>query len=457
MVEQVTALIGTIVPQYQELLDSSRHLSTGNEEQVVKVRSTLQAASGMTHSFRKMLAETDDLSLRTANRAEVAAQLSTTTDDIAERLREYASTVLETSASIEEMAITFRETSANIADLTASTGQTASSITEITSSIAHVRDHAHRTSEHSEDVRVKAQEGMMAMVATNKVMGDIEEANQESHACINRLAAHSERVGEFLAIIQEVAKQTNLLSLNASIIAAQSGEGGRAFAVVAEEVSALAHRTAQSATGIQLLVQDIRQETSAAQQSVSRGMERAAAGVQTCHRTEDILSTIERYAVEASEMVKKIAQATEEQATGSRLITQEVEKNLQRVQQITRAMQEQERGAAHIVRTLEEMKSLLATITSSVEEQSKGNHYYLGSVNEDNQKSSQLRQDAQEQLQAAETVEGFIIETGNLVEANALQAQQIAARIRAVADLTEGLKKELEPFRVTSATGGNIS
>jgi methyl-accepting chemotaxis protein len=271
------------------------------------------------------------------------------------------------------------------------------------------------------------------------------------------LATHSERVGEFLAIIQEVAKQTNLLSLNASIIAAQSGEGGRAFAVVAEEVSALARRTAQSATGIQLLVQDIRQETTAAQQSVSRGMERAAAGVQTCHRTVDILSTIERYAVEASEMVKMIAQATEEQATGSRLITQEVEKNLQRVQQITRAMQEQERGAAHIVRTLEEMKSLLATITSSVEEQSKGNRYYLGSVNEDNQKSSQLRQDAQEQLQAAETVEGFIVETGNLVEANALQAQQIAARIRAVADLTEGLKKELEPFRVTSARGESIS
>lgn len=447
MVEQVSSLIGTIAPQYRELLQASHRLAEGNAEQVLKVRDTLTATGGMGQSFRQMLAETDDLTRRTANRADVGAQLSTATDAIAERIREYTSAVLETSASIEQMAITFREISGNVADLTTSTSETASSITEISSSIANVRDHALRTSQCSEDVRNRAQEGMKAMADTRRAMADIARASRDSQASISRLAVHSERVGEFLTVIQEVVKQTNLLSLNASIIAAQSGESGKAFGVVAEEVRGLARRTAQSAGEIQLLVEDIREETAAAQESVNRSMEQVEAGVETTERTGEILTRIEESAVEASDMVKKIASATEEQASGSRLITEAMEQNQQRVQQITRSVQEQERGTAHIVRALEQMKSLLASITSSVEEQSKGNRFYLESINEDNAKTMQLREDSQRQLQAAEGVTGFITETGKLVEANALQAQQIADRIAAVAELTERLKEELEPFQ----------
>lgn len=447
MVEQVSSLIGTMAPQYQELLLASRRLSAGNTEQVLKVRDTLQAASGMSQSFRQMLAEADDLTRRAGSRAEVGAQLSTGTEALAERFREYSSAVLETSASIEEMAVTFREISANIADLTSSTGETASSIVEISSSIAHVRDHALRTSQCSEDVRIKAQEGIAAMNATLRTMGEIEASSRDSQAAIGRMALHSERVGEFLTVIQEVVQQTNLLSLNASIIAAQSGESGKAFSVVAEEVRALARRTAQSAGEIQSLVNDIRQETAAAQASVNRGMERAKEGVKTSEGTGRILAGIEESAVEASDMVKKIAQATEEQASGSRLITEAMEKNQQRIQQITRAMQEQERGTAYIVRALERMKALLTSISSSVEEQSTGNRFYLESINEDEIKTRQVREDSQQQLLAAEAVAGFITETGELVEANALQAQQIADRIGAVAQLTERLKQELEPFQ----------
>jgi methyl-accepting chemotaxis protein len=447
MVEQVSTLIATMVPQYEELLHSSHRLAEGNAEQVVKVRDTLRAAGGMSQSFRQMLAETEDLSRRAADRAEVGAQLGTATDALAERIRDYSSAILETSASIEEMAITFREISANIADLTASTGETASSIAQISSSIANVRDHALRTSQCSEDVRIKAQEGMAAMTDTRRAMGDIENSNRDSQTSIKRLTVHSERVGEFLTVIQEVVKQTNLLSLNASIIAAQSGDSGKAFGVVAEEVRGLAQRTAQSAGEIQLLVDDIRRETSAAQESVNRGMERVRSGVEMSERTGRILAGIEESAVEASDMVKKIARATEEQASGSRLITGSMEKNQQRIQQITRSMQEQERGASYIVRALERMKSQLTSITTSVDEQSRGNRFYLETINEDSAKTQQLREDSQQQLLAAETVAGFITETGELVEANALQAQQIAARIGAVAQLTEQLQQELEPFR----------
>ena len=244
-------------------------------------------------------------------------------------------------------------------------------------------------------------------------------------------------------------QQTNLLSLNAFIIAAQAGEQGMSFSVVAQEVKSLALRTASSATEIDLLVQDIQKETGSVQRSISQGTVRVNEGVAISGLTADALVQIEQSAIEASDMVKKIALATEEQAAGSRLITEEVQSNLARARQITSAVQEQGRGAALIVQTLEQMRGLAKNITSSSQEQAKGNKLYLKSVMGDSEKAKNLRLESLQQLRAAEEVQGFIKQAGRLIEANADEAKQMAARIGAISALTEQLKVEIAPFRST--------
>jgi methyl-accepting chemotaxis protein len=288
---------------------------------------------------------------------------------------------------------------------------------------------------------------MHSMETTRKAMTEIERANQESSQCIDRLAAKSARVGEILTVIHDVVQQTNLLSLNAFIIAAQAGESGRAFSIVAGEVKSLALRTANSAREIDQLVQDIQKETGTVQRSVSQGMARVKEGVEISALTADALVKIEESAAEASDMVKKIASATEEQAAGSRLISGEVESNLARGRQITSAVKEQELGTVAIVRALEQMKELAIRISSSSQDQARGNKLYLKSVLDDSEKAKNLKAESLYQLQAAEEVKGFITETGMLIEANADVAKQIAARIEAISQLTEQLKCELAPFR----------
>ncbi|HEY5513399.1 MAG TPA: methyl-accepting chemotaxis protein [Geomonas sp.] len=447
MVENVSALIIDIVPFYQELSTTSRHLEKGNEKQVKEVRRTQDAAEGMHRSFQKMLVDTEDLATRTDNRASIAAQMSAATDAIAENIREYSSAVSETSSSIAEMAMSIHETSGNIEGLTHSTEQTSSSIMQISAAIGNVRDNALRSSECSENVRLKAQEGMRSMEATHKAMTEIERANNESSDGIDRLAAKSARVGEILVVIQDVVQQTNLLSLNAFIIAAQAGERGKAFSVVAGEVKSLALRTANSATEIDLLVRDIQKETGNVQRSVRQGTVRVKEGVEISALTADALVKIEESATEACDMVKKIATATEEQAAGSRLITKEVENNLERAKKITSAVQEQERGTVHIIRALEQMKDLAKKIASASQDQARGNKLYLMSVMDDSEKAKNFKVESLQQLKAAEEVQGFINEAGKLIEANADVAKQIAARIEAISALTEQLKCELAPFR----------
>lgn len=454
MVENVSTLIARIIPMYHQLTNASRQMVVGNETQVDKVREVTLAVEKMNGSFGKVLKEVEDLTRRTEEKASISAEMSATTDAIADNIKQYSSAVLEISASIEEMALSLRETTSNVEGLAASAEQTTSSVTEISSSIAHVHDNAQQTAEHSDKVRRQAQEGILAMTATLKTMREIEASSEESYGAINRLSTHTARVGEFLNVINDVVEQTNLLSLNASIIAAQAGVRGKAFAVVAEEVRALAHRTSASTKEIEELVKNIQKESAAVQRTVTQGKDKVSAGVKISSTANESLMKIEASAAEASQMVKKIAGATLEQAAASKLITEETEKNLGRVKQLSKAIQEQEKGAALIVHSLENMRDVSQQIASATQEHSRGNRLYLKSVLEDNEKVKSLKDTSLQQLVVSERVATFVREAGSLIEANAEEAKQIVSEIESIHRLTDKLKQELEPFRADQSVSG---
>jgi len=451
MVEQVSRLIVEVAPLYRELAAASRELKSGNERQVKEVRRTREAVDGMHRSFGEVLQATEDLTTRTQNRARIAAELSGSTETIAQSIREYSAAVTLSSGSIAKMASSIRETREHLEGLIHSTEQTSSSILEISASIGNIRDNARRSSDCSESVKLQAQEGMRSMEATRQAMTEIERSSGESSEYIGRLAAKLVRIGESLNVIHEVVQQTNLLSLNAFIISAQAGEQGKSFSVVAQEIKSLALRTADSATEIDSLVQDIQRETATVQASVDRGMERVREGVVVTAQTAQALMRIEESASEASDMVRRIAQATGEQASGSRLITAEVEQNLSRGQQISAAVQTLEAGTNSIVATLQQLDDLARRISTSSEDQARGNRLYLASVQEDSEKAKRLKDDSLCQLNAADEVKGFLAQAGALIESNAEDASQMAARIEAIAELTEQLKQELAPFTPAGA------
>lgn len=447
MAENISLLMDRVTPLHRHLREKSLTMVTGNEQQAEKEAETLRAVEEMNAFLNVLIREIEELAVRTDERASISTEMSATTDTIAENIKEYSAAVLETSASIEEMALSIRQSADNIEALAISTEQTSSSISQIGAAISNVRDNAQRTAECSEGVRKQAQDGLQSMTSTMKAMNAIEKSTEESYEAIHRLSVHSARIGNFLEVIQDVVEQTNLLSLNASIIAAQAGERGKAFAVVAEEVRSLAHRTAQSAKEIDDLVKDIQKETAAVQRSVAQGKDRIKEGVKISALTNEALVRIETGAAEASDMVQRIATATVEQASGSRLISEEAAKNLERVKQVTRATQEQERGISMIVKALEQMRLLSQRITTSTQEQARGNRLYLKSVLEDNEKVKKLRDTSIQQIMMGDVLLNYVREAGRLIESNAALAKQNMEEIEAITDLNTKLQKELNPFK----------
>lgn len=447
MVENVSRLAADISSRHGRLTSDFSKTVLSNERQAAREKETIRAIDDMNAFFRDLLREIQDISSRTDERASISTQMSAATDAIALSIQEYSASVLETSASIQEMAVSIKGTSSNIEALTASTEQTYNSINGIGSSIIDIRDSARRTSDCSDKVRDQAVEGMDAMAATIAAMVEIEEHSDRSVDAINRLSSHSLRVGEFLDVIKEVVSQTNLLSLNASIIAAQAGDRGKAFAVVAEEVRALARRTSASTDEIEELVGNIQKETVAAEMAARLGKDKVAEGVKVSGKADEALHRIEESAAEASRMVQQIAAATDEQASGSKLITEEAEKNLSRVKQFSRAIQEEEAGAQLIVRSLERMRGLSEKITLSTDEQARGNRLYMKSVQDDNDKVKRLKETCMEQIAIGDVLRNEVNEVDRLIEGTAEEARKMLGEIERINNLITDMHREMESFR----------
>jgi len=447
MVENVSRLAADISSRHDLLTTDFSETVNSNERQAAREKETIRAVDDMNAFFRDLLMEIQDIASRTDERASISTEMSAATDAIALSIQEYSCSVMETSTSIQEMALSIKETSENIDALTASTEQTYNSINSIGTSIIDIRDNARRTSDCSDKVRLQAAGGMDAMTATIAAMVEIEKNSDRSVDAINRLSRHSLRVGEFLDVIKEVVSQTNLLSLNASIIAAQAGERGKAFAVVAEEVRALAKRTSASTDEIEELVSNIQKETVAAERAAQQGKDKVAEGVKVSGKADEALHRIEESAAEASSMVQQIAAATDEQASGSRLITEEAEKNLARVKQFSRAILEEESGAQLIVRSLERMRGLSEKITLSTDEQARGNRLYMKSVQEDNDKVKRLKETCMEQIAIGEVLRNDVREVDRLIQGTADEAKKMLGEIETINNLIRAMHSEMATFR----------
>ncbi len=428
----------------QEQLKLTIHTwSTGDEKETARVRDAVAAMERLNSGFSQVIVEIDELSGRTEERASISTQMSATTDAIAENINQYSNFVLETSSSIEEMARATRETAENIRALSTSTEQTVSSINTISRSQSTVRDNSERSASASESVRTQAQHGLRSMAATMKAMQEIAKSNDESFESINRLSHHSARVGDFLSVIQEVVEQTNLLSLNASIIAAQAGSRGLAFAVVAEEVRSLARRTSASTKEIEELVRNIQKETSCVQRSVTQGKDRVKEGVKISGMANEALVMIDKSAEDAFKIVSNIAVETTEQSANIQRITEEAEKNLERVHHVTLATEHQQQGSNLIVKNLEQMRELAHRINSSAQEQAKGNRLYLKSVMEDNERTKELKNEASHHIALAKQAVEAVSDIETQMAANAVESLIITEALASLTSLIDCYRGDL--------------
>jgi len=246
-------------------------------------------------------------------------------------LQRIAGSATQLASAAEELNAVTDESARGLTRQNNEIEQAATAVNEMTSAVEEVARNAVSTSEASRNATASAGDGrdlvQETVSAIERMSGDV----QATATLIGDLATESRDIGKVLDVIRGLADQTNLLALNAAIEAARAGEAGRGFAVVADEVRALAHRTQQSTSEIERMIGSIQAGTEHAVNSMRNSTERAESTLNIAKGAGMSLETINSAIVEINERNLVIASAAEEQAQ----VAREVDRNLVNIRDLS--------------------------------------------------------------------------------------------------------------------------
>jgi len=204
-------------------------------------------------------------------------------------------------------------------------GSATESVTEMAAFTEEVSGNAERAADvarHSVDV---AHKGGEAVRRTIDGMNTIRETIQETSKRIKRLGESSQEIGNIVELINDIAEQTNILALNASIQASMAGEAGRGFAVVADEVQRLAERAANATKQIEVLVRTIQADTNEAVVSMERSTTDVVGGALLAENAGAALEEIEQVSNQIASLVQNISASARQQSSAAQNITRNMQ------------------------------------------------------------------------------------------------------------------------------------
>ena len=239
-------------------------------------------------------------------------------------IEQIAGSATQLGTAAEELSAVTQDASRGLQQQNNEIEQAATAVNEMTAAVEEVARNAVSTSEASNQSTQAAREGRDRVVQTVDAIQTMTHDVHNTSLMIEGLAAQGRDIGKVLDVIRAIAEQTNLLALNAAIEAARAGEAGRGFAVVADEVRALAHRTAQSTQEIEKMVAGIQNGTGEAVASMQQSNQRTQSTLELARAAGVALEQITQSIHLINERNLVIASASEEQAQVSR----EVDRNL---------------------------------------------------------------------------------------------------------------------------------
>ncbi len=286
-------------------------------------------------------------------------QINRLVDSLSGNVRGIISASNSLSSQSEQLNSSSKEFEKTIGQMREKASSIIESIKQMSIAIIEVAKNSSSSAQKAQETEKVVDYGTKSVQDVAREMKNIEKTVSAVSATITELGSSSEKIGEIIGVINDIADQTNLLALNAAIEAARAGEQGRGFAVVADEVRKLAERTTKATKEIESMILSIQRNTQDAVTSMQKGQEEVSKGAEIAGKSAEAISDINSLMLKLKEMITQIATASEEQSHVSEEISLSSE-------EIIKAQDSAQAGSRQVISSSEELARMALDLSNMV-------------------------------------------------------------------------------------------
>jgi methyl-accepting chemotaxis protein len=445
-IDGISANVTRAAQQLQEIFNKV-HANVDNEHRLTNDVSL--AVKEATDSQNKIVTATERLLSLSSDNVSALLEMRATSEEIAGNTGNLNNNLQNSYSSLSQLTQTARQIAAMSSDVSQAVGHASESVSTVYKSVKEVETFVKESAELSQQTTaLVSEQGMGAVIEAANRMNGVREFMNSLNAVIGKLNDRSRDIATIIEVIVGVTEMTRLLSLNAQIIASQSGEAGKGFAVVANEMKALSDKTAGSTKEIERIVNDINGDIGEVVTGITETVTMINDATTVVDKTSFVLTDILTASQRASEMAKNIEYASLDQTTGLEFVVSATEQIRKGILEVDRAAAEQMKSTEYLLQNISPIKDAMEMTRQATEEQAGSARLISTNIDLANQKTGEISIASGDQQRLNERVIESLAAMMGMANETVREVNEIAAFIGGMRDEIETLRKEMSIFNV---------
>jgi len=448
MVHRIRYTSGQVASAANAISSNSSQLAEAAHSQSAATEETSSTMTQMAVFIETVAGHAESLAGNAEGVLSSIQELGASGEEVAKNAESMACSVAEVSTTIEQMTRSIGRMSGNNQELQKVVSESSATIEELAFSIKEAAKTVEDADAVAKSAALEAGAGEQAIHQALEGMVRVGDSIDKVATSLAELDKRSGKIDDIVRVIGGIAEQSNLLALNASIQAAQAGEAGLGFSVVAEEMRTLAYQSAEAAKEIGKVIADVQADTEKTVQLGELAAREAQLSVELSGAAGKSLGAIIESIEKTTRFMSNIARMTAEQAKASNQVVRAVERMSQASDVVADTAQEQAAGSGQIRSSADIMNNLTQLVTIATREQSIAAKQITSAVYAMSAMSKQVAEATAEQKVGVKHVVSAVENISDLTQGNLTSVEQLSIATRGLSDQADGLSGLIAEFKV---------